>query len=286
MSLGASGDAEGALAEYRKAHDLKPHDWSKCFILTEELRRQGQHEAANRVMEPYIAKCREASIENPDDSTKHAVLGKALRFNGDLEGAISEYRWALRLSPHSPFLHDCLRDLLVKKGKLPEAIAESREIVRIRRDAWAYCELGKVLLQKGDVDAAIPEFGTAIRLEPNNATAHYNLGLALYDKGDVDGAIAEYREVLRLEPDSENAHVNLGLALRHKGDLDDAIAEYREALRLNPNNDGVHFLLGIVLELNGDRRDALEEYRAAYMHDPKNADYKDNYERLMQQVNS
>jgi Flp pilus assembly protein TadD len=70
-----------------------------------------------------------------------------------------------------------------------------------------------------------------------------------------------------------------------KGDIDSAIEEYREALRLNPNNDGVHLLLGIVLELNGDRRGALEEYRAAYMLDPKNADYKQNYERLLQQLN-
>ena len=41
----------------------------------------------------------------------------------------------------------------------------------------------------------------------------------------------------------------------------------------------------LALEKKGDRQGALEEYRAAYMLDPKNATYKQNYERLLQQVN-
>jgi len=137
IALHHKGDMEGAIAEYRKAYDLKPLDHTTCFILTGALRRQGQYEAASRVIEPYLAKCRAASLENPDDSAKHAVLGQALHFNGDLEGAISEFRRALRLRPHSFSLHQFLRDLLVQKGEFPEAIAESREIVRIRHDAWA-----------------------------------------------------------------------------------------------------------------------------------------------------
>jgi Flp pilus assembly protein TadD len=82
------------------------------------------------------------------------------------------------------------------------------------------------------------------------------------------------------------------MALGHKGDRDGAIAEYREALRLNPNNDVAHFFLGeahnklgVALEQKGDRQGALEEYRAAHMLDPKNATYKQNYERLLRQVN-
>ena len=72
---------------------------------------------------------------------------------------------------------------------------------------------------------------------------------------------------------------------RRKGDWDGAIAEEREALRLNPNNASAHSNLGLALEKKGDLRGALEEYRAAYMLDPKEARYKQNYERLLQQVN-
>jgi tetratricopeptide (TPR) repeat protein len=46
-----------------------------------------------------------------------------------------------------------------------------------------------------------------------------------------------------------------------------------------------HFNLGLALEQKGDRRGALEEFRVAYMFNPKDADYKQNYERLLRQVN-
>jgi Flp pilus assembly protein TadD len=46
-----------------------------------------------------------------------------------------------------------------------------------------------------------------------------------------------------------------------------------------------HCTLGFVLENKGDRRGALEEYRAAYMLDPKDPTYKQDYERLLQQLN-
>ena len=94
-----------------------------------------------------------------------------------------------------------------------------------------------------------------------------------------------YREAARLNANNEQAHVGLGWTRGEKGDWDGAITEYREALRLNPNNALAHVSLGVALENKGDRRGALEEYRAAYTLDPKDADHKQNYERLLQQVN-
>ena len=63
------------------------------------------------------------------------------------------------------------------------------------------------------------------------------------------------------------------------------IAEEREALRLNPNNGLAHDALGVGLEKKGDRQGALEEYRAALTLDPNNSIFKQNYERVLQQVN-
>lgn len=72
--------------------------------------------------------------------------------------------------------------------------------------------------------------------------------------------------------------------MQNKGDQDVVIGEYREALRLNPNNDLAHFNLGVAMERKGNLQGALEEYRAAYLLNPKDADYKRNYERLLQRV--
>ena len=49
-------------------------------------------------------------------------------------------------------------------------------------------------MQRGDLEEAIAEFRTAIRLKPDDGDAHYNLGIALADQGNREEAIAEYRK--------------------------------------------------------------------------------------------
>ena len=74
-------------------------------------------------------------------------------------------------------------------------------------------------------------------LEKNPASwmPHYNLGLLLDQRGQLDAAIEHYSEALRLKPDLADAQNNLGAALDRQGKTEDAIAHYREAIRLKPD---------------------------------------------------
>ncbi|MGD1155397.1 MAG: tetratricopeptide repeat protein [Terriglobia bacterium] len=223
---------------------------------------------------------------NPKDDIAYNNLGVALDNKGDVAGAIVAYREALRLNPNNAAAHNNLGLALGAKGDTDGEIAEYREALRLNpKNKDAHVLLRLALGAKGDVDGEIAEYREVLRLNPSDGEAHYNLGLALHKKGDLDGAIAEYREAMRLNPSNENAHFNLGVALRDKGDVDGAIAEYREALRLDPSDEMAHNSLGVALDQRGDRRGALEEFRAAYMLDPKNAFFKQNYERLLREVN-
>ncbi|HNW35094.1 MAG TPA: tetratricopeptide repeat protein [Candidatus Ozemobacteraceae bacterium] len=68
---------------------------------------------------------------------------------------------------------------------------------------------GYDLYKKGQVDAAIEKFNTAISRNPNEPTYYYHLGLALTDKGlggqydAFDRAIEAFNRVLRLAPPGE-----------------------------------------------------------------------------------
>lgn len=77
------------------------------------------------------------TIVQPDEARAHCKLGTALKAQGDLDGAIAEYRAALRLEPDN---------------------------------AMAHYDLGRVLWTKGDLEAAFEEFHTAHRLVPNEPT--------------------------------------------------------------------------------------------------------------------
>jgi tetratricopeptide (TPR) repeat protein len=76
---------------------------------------------------------------------------------------------------------------------------------------------GVALRRKHDLDGAIREQATAIRLDARDADAHRELGNALGEKGDWDGEIREEREAIRLNVRHAAAHNDLGIALLRKG---------------------------------------------------------------------
>jgi len=135
-----------------------------------------------------------------------------------------------------------------------------------------------------ELDRAIAEYRTAIRLHPNDAAAHYELGNSLDEEGDRDGAIAEYRTAIRLQPDHAQAHNNLGNVLHQEGDLDGAIAEWRTAIRLHPHDAVAHYDLGRELWTKGDREAAFDEFHAAYRLAPNEPTIRQIYYNLMRQL--
>ena len=76
--------------------------------------------------------------------------------------------------------------------------------------------LGIVLANRWNLDAAIQEFQEALRINPKYSEAHYNLGMTFAIKGNVDGAIWELQEALRINPEHPKAQLNLGVALEQK----------------------------------------------------------------------
>ena len=86
------------------------------------------------------------SVAAPQEgAVTHLDRGNALLDQGDLDGAIAEYREALRLKPDYANVHN---------------------------------NLGVALKGKGGLDGAIAEYREALRLKPDYADAHMNLGVA------------------------------------------------------------------------------------------------------------
>jgi tetratricopeptide (TPR) repeat protein len=220
---------------------------------------------------------REAIRLKPNHAEAHYGVGRALGEKKDLEGAQREFREAIRLKPDYAEAHNGLGWILGTKGDLDGAIREYREAVRLKRDyARPHGNLGWALSQKGDLNGALLEYREAARLKPEDSDAHINLGWALSQKGDADGALREYREAVRLKPDDPDAHAGLGGALSQKGDADGAVREYREAVRLKPDDPDTHAGLGATLSQKGDLDDALREYREVVRLKPDDPGARDN----------
>ena len=212
IALNDQGDADGAIAHYRQAVELRPSYAEAHYNLGRLLVQKGQLDEA-------IVHYEKALEINPADAEAHNNLGAALFASGRVDEAMLHYRKALAIR---------------------------------RDYADASCNLASALLSKGDLDGAIAYYSACLVGSPNQPEAQYNLASALFRTGRTDEAIAHYQKVLELRPENADAHANLGSMFLAKGRVRDAIAQYRDALRSAPDNVAAQSNLAWVLATAAD----------------------------------
>ena len=152
------------------------------------------------------------------------------------------------------------------------SLALATEATRLRPDnADAHEQLGDTFTSMGRYDESVAALQEAIRLAPDRATSHGSLARAYWlGKGDVDGAIAEFETTLRLNPAAGYMHLQLALLYTLRGDYEAAEQLSRDAIRLQDQAMsgatglivvGAHSRLGYVHYRQGRYDEAIREYR-------------------------
>ncbi len=229
-SLGPSAREE-SLRYYTANRTLRPETGHQVAHLLERMGRGREAEAVLRDLvgrrpeDPHHLVCLANHLKGAGRP------GEAARF---LERAVASARAAIRRKPDDFDVYIYLAPALAMLGKVDEAIAEYRVMIRLRPDyADGRVGLGVILAaDKHDYAAAEAEYLEAIRLKPDSALAHYNLGHALGNAGKTDLAIAAFREAIRLKPAYAQAHHNLGVSLQRQGAYAEAAAMLRKAREL------------------------------------------------------
>ena len=195
-SLLARGNADEAVADFRKAIELRPEQSKDHGNLGRALLAKGR-------MAEAMDEFQTALRISPNDSDAENNIGAALLQNGELDDAI---------------------DHLLKA------------IQNRASNADAYINLGNAYLQKREIDSAIATYSATLQLPYDHAESEYSVANAFRQKGDLENAVVHYRRALELRPDYADAHNNLGNALRQQGRIADAIREYEAALNYQPRS--------------------------------------------------
>ena len=110
-------------------------------------------------------------------------------------------------------------------------------------DARVEAELGRLLLERDDLSAALTRLRRAVELDPAAAAAWADLGMALATVGDTQGALTALTRSIELAPERPTAWYNRGLLHMHAHRLDDAERDLGRAAELAPDNGDIARLL-------------------------------------------
>jgi serine/threonine protein kinase/Flp pilus assembly protein TadD len=144
-------DWNGVIACYRTAVELDPKNSYAHFAMGVALHAQGRYKEAEAEyreairLKPDDADDRYEGKEGwlsrrADDADVHYNLGNALSKQGDLDGAIREYRAAIQIKPENAEAHCNLGYVLLQQGRFADALAARKRGHELgsKNPQWSY----------------------------------------------------------------------------------------------------------------------------------------------------
>jgi len=191
----------------------------------------------------------------------------------DFNRAIPYFQQAIDKDPNYALAYSGLADsyaLLSAFGEgppkdwMPRAKAAALKALALDDNlAEAHASLAQIMAYYDwDFNGAEREFGRAIDLNPNYATAHQWLAETASSLKRHDEALAEIRRALELDPLSLIINRVYGDMLLYARRYDEAIAQYRKTIEMDPNFPTTHNGLGRAYEVKGMYDQAVAEYLA------------------------
>ena len=197
----------------------------------------------------------------PQRAPRAAVqIVETYRAAKDLETARKEADAALKKYPNERMVQLTHASLLADLGKVDEAAAEVRGLLKGPGDRDTQLELAQIY-EKGkrwaDMAPLLDQAEKLSMSDEDKAGVHFTRG-AMYERmKKFDAAETEFRKVLELDPDNAGAMNYLGYMLADRDvRLDEAYRLVRKALDLDPQNGAYLDSLGWVYYRQGKLNEA------------------------------
>ena len=130
-------------------------------------------------------------------------------------------------------------------GDLEEAVRLYQESLAICPTAEAHTFLGWTYSFQGRIDEAIEECHKAIALDPEYGNPYNDIGVYLMQKGDMDEAIPwleKAKQAKRYEP-RQFPYMNLGRIYIRRGQWAEALREFEAGVRVSPGDSEIRKML-------------------------------------------
>jgi len=271
-ALAGQNKIDESVAALEDAHKNAPDAVQPVAALASAYIRQGQPDKA-------VALLQDLNKKFPANSQILLLLGQVKLTQKKDDEALQSFKAAVAQQPKDPAGYSALSDLYIRQKNL-DAAGSVLQAALTELPANVNFRLSAAGLQilKGDHDAAIAQYESILKDQPNSLVAINNLVSLLLDyrsdKESLDRAVS-------LADALKNSNVpqfqdTLGWAQYRKRDYKSSITTLESALEKLPNLAAVHYHLGMSYGAAGQSEKAAEQLNAALALEPDGTALKES----------
>jgi Tfp pilus assembly protein PilF len=212
----------------------------------------------------------------------HYIMATVYDDLGDTEGAIREYKKALKADYKNALIHLKLAASYIRKNDIPKAIEELNLTVKFEPEAVEpHAVLALLYSARNQVDLATKEYEIALKnaskLQPANIDIYRGLGALYLQQNKLKEAENTYRLILNLHSPDAEAHFYLANIYDKLKMKDKVIEELKKSIEINPvYHEALNYLGYLYVEEDKDLDQAEAMIRKALEMQPDNGAYIDS----------
>ena len=256
-------DLAAARADFDKALELDPRNYTAAYNLAMLDVREGKPEAAKARYDALLAK---------DPASEDLLLAQAdltLMTGGSADEARKLVDRAVVARPQAVRPRLAQISLAARSGDAKSALSVAEGAQAAIPGDWQIVDaVGKAQLAAGATNQAVETYRRMAQAQPQNAAVMVRLAEVQAATKDTEGAVLSARKGLALDPSNPRAALVLAQLLLVSGHPDQALAEARKMEKERPDKAFGYAFEGEVWALQKKYDDAAQAYRQALAKEP------------------
>lgn len=216
------------------------------------------------------------------DAVSLNISGDKLYQDGDIDGAIKEFKTALLFDPDNVNVHNSLGVCYGVLGDFVKAIKEFKASIKFApKEIMPLYNAGLVYHLIGKKEKALKHFLKAGDLGEELFEINFQTGKLLLGTGKPEEGRKYLEKALNMRPESSVALFYLGESFAVTGMHDDAEIAYKKAIKINPNDAASLSSLGWIYETENKNSDVSIAFCTQSVEiDPDNGLFRQRLGRL------
>jgi cellulose synthase operon protein C len=269
----AGGETNQAVKTYSKITELRPELVEPYLMMSKVLAAAKSYDAAAQALRRGLATNKNARVLQQSLVTIEVARGK-------FDDAVTVAREVQKGAPKSNIGFELEGDVLVARGKMPEAVAMYRNSLKVEKSPELAIKLFSVLAEANQRAEAMKLEAEWLKENPKdpvfrNFAAEAAIGLRQFEK-----AKDLLLQVNELRPDNPSVLNNLAIVTNLLGQPG-AIEYAEKANKIAPDRSAFMDTLGMLLLEKGDTARALDLVSKASAGAPLSAEIRLNYVRVL-----